>query len=827
MLGRPASLVTPCESSMNRTVRSWRLLPAALCAALLACASSATAQQVTDPSAHLGRPLAADFQLADWGEVSGYYERLSEESPNVQLERVGRTTEGREFLLAVVSSAENLARLDELKQHAATIADPRGASAADLERALEGGRPFLMVSNAMHSTEAAAPQFGMELVHTLATSEEEPWTSARRELVVLVLPCTNPDGLDRVVDWYRSTVGSPHEAARLPQLYQRYAGHDNNRDWFMLALDETRLVTRLLYRDWHPQVYWDVHQQGQRGERLFVPPFRDPLNPNLDPVVIAGIDLLGTRALLDLTREGLRGVATGVTFDMWWNGGNRNVPVRHNIIGLLTEAASVDLASPVFLRPDEVRGPNSTNLPSNTHPAPWPGGWWRLRDIVDYEMAFARSLVRSLSVEPRTWLGSALEVSRRAIAEGREGTPRAWVLPADAPDPDAVRRLVDTLLLGGVELFVARAEVRADGRTWPAGSIVIRRDQPYGDHVKDLFEVQRYPAGSAPYDVAGWTLPLLLGVPRVEVVGELEAELAPALGVDEALAGFVALDDGAPMSVARGDAWRRAFAELAAGRPVGCPGGTLEIAPDGSKVIERLPRVGLYAPWSGSMSEGWMRWVFERFGLEYVTVRNETLRSGRLEDLLDVLVLPDVSGRALDRGLAPGSSLDALTGGLDPEGAIAIEEFVRGGGRLVAIEDAAAWAIELFDLPLVDVTRGEESGGFSCPGSVLRGVAEDGGLTWDLPASVALFFSRSFAWRVDGDAEHEGELQTLLRYAPTRVLLSGWAREPERIAGKAAWVRAEHGQGAVHLFGFSPHYRSWSQGTFQLLFRAILLDVRD
>ncbi len=833
---RPLARAPASSGAYNPTPAVRRLLSPLT---LLLSSCIAAAQQVPGPAEHLGRELAADFQLADWGEVSSYYRELAARSPRVHLERVGATTEGRDFLLAVISSEQNLARLDELKRHAARLADPRGASAEEKRRAVEQGRPFLMISLSMHSTETAAPQFGMQLAWKLATSDEEPYRRAREELVVLILPCTNPDGLEQVVAWYRRTVGTPHEASGMPELYQRYAGHDNNRDWFMLSLDETRLVTRLLYKEWHPQVYWDVHQQGQRAERMFVPPFRDPLNPNLDPAVVAGIGALGSRALLDMTREGLTGVATGVTFDMWWNGGNRNVPVRHNIIGLLTEAASVDVASPVFVRPEDLRAPGGAGDygPQNGFPAPWPGGWWRLRDSVEYELGFARSLLRSLSAEPRTWLAGALAAAERAVEEGRSGSPRAWLIPSDNDDRGAVARLVDTLLLCGVELQVAEARFEADQRTWPGGTLVIRRDQPYGAHVKDLFEVQRYPGGPPPYDVAGWTLPLLLGVRRVEVVRDFQAPVRPVATLEEALSGFrpgIESDAGAErMPAIESETWPKLFAALAEGRAFTFEGGVFSAGESGASpeatVLRRLPRVGLYAPWSGSMSEGWLRWVFEESGLPYTTVRNEALRAGRLSDLFDVLVVPDVSSRTLDRGRAPLGVPAEFAGGLDPEGAVAIEEFVRGGGTLLAIEAAAQWAIELFDLPLFDLAHGEGAGEFSCPGSVLRGVPRPANFTAGLPGSLALFFEGSSAWRAATSEEREGrpereEPQTLLDYAPTRLLLSGWIREPERIAGRSAWVRARHGTGTVHLYGFSPHYRSWTQQTFPLLFRAILLD---
>lgn len=844
-----------------------------------ACATAQTAQSaptaVPTPAAHLGRPLASDFVLPDWNEVRSYFEKLDAASPRVTAQNVGKSTEGRDFQLVTISAESNLRDLERLRGYAKLLADPRGATAAQRDEALARGKVFLFVSCAMHATECASPQFAMQFAHDLATLDAEPWASARENCVVLLAPSLNPDGLDDVVTWYRRVVGTPYEAAELPKLYQRYAGHDNNRDWFTLTQAETRIVTRLLYSECFPQVYWDVHQQGSGAERFFVPPFRDPLNPNLDPAIVGAINLLGIRAQLDMTREGKTGVATGGTYDMWWNGGNRNVPVRHNILGLLTEAASSRLASPIFQEASALRAPDGTGAyaPSNTFPSPWPGGWWRLRDIVDYELAFARSLVASLSRERELFLRNALEAADRTLAVGPDEAPQAWIVPADQRDPGATRRLVDVLLATGIELEVAEAPLRADGREYAAGSIVIRRAQPYGIHVKDLFDVQRYPAGDPPYDVAGWTLPFLFGVRRVEVVDAVEGRTRRVTTIDEACAKLERRDlERDVLSLRDSDAWKRAFELLRGGtklvyRSAGEHAGTLapagalrdddvldnaprtterkvgaseEIAaskaakPDANAPLEiaSLPRVGLYAPWTGSMDEGWARWVFDTFGLPYTTVRNEMLRAGALADFVDVLVIPSLGARELDSGRAPMSAPEELTGGLDPEGAVAVEEFVRGGGTLVALGGSSRWAIDLLRLPLVDVLGEAENKEFSCPGSVLRVVPESKhAAAADLDASVAVFFSRGLAFREMTEKEREtsssprsqSHVDVLARYAPSRVLLSGWIKNPDAIAGKAAWARVEHGRGAVHLFGFRPQFRGWSQAAFHLLFRAVLL----
>lgn len=842
---------------------------------LLSCASaSGQATGAASPEAFLGRPVGTDFELADWEQVSGYYRELADASRRVELTKVGETTEGRDFLIAVISSEANLERIEEIKGHARMIADPRGKSESELRRATRDGKVIVFVTPSMHSTEVAATEMGMRFAWMLATSDEQPWKSAREETVVVITPSLNPDGVDHVVEWYREHVGTNLEGTSLDKLYQFYTGHDNNRDWFMLTQTETRHLTRLLYQEWFPQILWDVHQQGNSKERFFVPPYRDPLNPNLDAGIVAGINLIGTRAVMDMTREGFTGIATGVSYDNWWNGGNRSVPCRHNVIGILTEAASAKYASPIFQEVSSLRDPlgSSRYQPSNQFLRPWAGGWWRVSDIIDYELAFGRSLLGSVSREPRFWLTNALEAAKRNIDSDVRGGPRGWLIPIDNPDRGATRRMIDVLLASGVEVHVAEASFEADGREFPAGTIVLRRDQPYGGYVQDLFELQDFPPGTNPYDVTGWTLPLLLGVRRVEVTRDFSVSTRPVSTPEEATEAFAGDPrlgefgdgtgeesgnaDGAGgtaevVSLADSDGWIRLIEAVRDGGSarvrLGGEGAGLaaiggerdDDASSGESVtrIDAMPRIGVYAPWAASMDEGWLRWVLDEFDVPFQRIRNETIRDGQLHELVDVLILPSVTRGSIDRGRSPDGSPREISGGLDPEGALAVQRFVRGGGRLITLGSSSAWAIDLFGLPLTDVTRGNEAGDFSCPGSILRGVVEPHALTAGLPGEISLFFSRSSGWKRTGDSDRDaegvngGSIKTLLRYAPNRLLLSGFIRNPETLEGSDAWVVAECGEGEVHLFGFRPHYRAWTQATFHLLFRSIFLatpvDVRD
>ena len=399
-------------------------------------------------------------------------------------------------------------------------------------------------------------------------------------------------------------------------------------------------------------------------------------------------------------------------------------------------------------------------------------------------------------------------------------------------------KLIDTLIASGVEVQAASSPFTADGREYPAGTVVLWRDQPYGNYVKDLFELQAFPPGVKPYDVSGWTMPLLLGVRRVTVTTDFTARTAPLAKAADVLAAFPGdpRADETTLSAADGTTWTTLAGELQAGREFsfhteGEKAGTFSpgSASDHNAVhLDELPRVGVYSPWSESMDEGWLRYVLDDFKIPFVTVKNEQLRAGDLGAVYDVLVIPDVTAGRLNAGRTPGTLPPQFTGGLDPEGALAVEAFVRGGGKLVCLGDSSTWAVDLFRLPVVETTKGAKD--FSCPGSILRGTFEQHPLTAGLPADTPLFFAGGLAWRPmtsgERDSSHaaKAEITTLLRYAPNHTLLSGYLSGGEAIAGQSAWMTTRVGDGTIHLFGFRPHYRGWSQVTFPLLFRALLME---
>src|SRR5881394_4084532 len=564
------------------------------------------------PAASVGFEPGTDSMLADWKQVSGYMNQLAQQSPFVRVDTLGKTTEGRPFLLMTITSPANQQRLAEIKRAQALLADPRRLTDAELKRIRAEQPAVILISNNIHSTEVASSQMGMTLAYRLTTDPE-----LRRLLdsvVVLMIPSMNPDGLDTVVSWYRRYKGTRYEGGPLPWLYHKYIGHDNNRDWFMLTQVETRLVTRMLYKDWFPEIVYDVHQMGANGVRLFVPPFQDPVNPNLDPALVAGINLVGAQMAASLYDAGATGIAHQQTYDLWWHGGFRSTPTRHNMIGILTEAASTRLGSPMTLSVDSVRQPGR----GVNYAAPWPGGTWHLGDIVRYELIASQALVHLAARDRVNVIDRFVGLGRRAVEAGLAGNPFAYVLPPDQRDPEAWSSLANVLRIGGVEVRRAAEPFTADGRSYPAGSLVVPMGQPYRAHAKDLLEPQQYtPVNDRPpYDVAGWTLPYTMGV-RADVVNQpFNANL---VNVDSVVVAPGKIQGSGDVFVLRNrtNAESRAVAQLlGAGQSVTVLGDSLIVrgprarailseeaarhgfnvtavrtAPAGGRTVQRLPRI--------------------------------------------------------------------------------------------------------------------------------------------------------------------------------------------------------------------------------------------
>lgn len=833
--------------------------------------ASPAAGQAPAPEAFFGFRMGADGQLADWPSIERYFRAVDAASDRVQLVDAGPTTEGRRIIAAIISSPANIREIDTLQIDNRLLADPRRlANDREAEAILSGARPVVAIGASIHASEIGASQSANELLYELATADDTRTRDILDNVVVILFPSLNPDGHTMVVDWHRRVRGTPFEGGPMPWMYHRYVGHDINRDMFMLNMQESRTLAHFFSRVWHPQVFLAMHQMGSNGPRYFVPPNYDPIDENQDPLIWREAALLGSAMAMELEREGKAGVISNAMYDYYWPGYEDSAPLGRNTVCLLTEAASARLASPVEVAPKDLRGA-PRGLPDYraqiNFPNPWPGGTWRLRDIVDYNLIAMRGLLSASARYKDELLANFLAMGRRSIARGEAGGPAAFVIPPEQHDRAAAAKLVSLMADGGVDVYQVQEPFKAGETFYPEGTIVIPMAQPFRAYAKSLLEVQRYPVRKLapeapperPYDAAGWTLPYQMGVkvevvnaafdapvmakvdrgtvPPAYVLGHARPDyfLVDARGNAGVLAANRLLEAGIPLewSVATssldGFTWAPgtlvvrqpgkarpvldAIARNLGLRVVGMRGRPPVSAPVAAA------RTGLYRPWMDAIDEGWTRWLLEQYEFPFQTVRDADVRAGNLRAAYDVIILPSIAPRRIVDGNRAGSVPDEYVGGLGEAGLAALKAFVEAGGTLVCLDQSAALAIETFGLPIRNVVQGLAPAEFFCPGSVLRlDVDPDQPLGFGMAPETAAFFAMGAAY----EATAAAGLRTIARYGAKDVLLSGWLEGEGKIAGRGAAVEVSAGQGRVVLIGFRAQHRGQSHATFRLLFNAIL-----
>lgn len=802
------------------------------------------------PENDLGFKIGTDRKLAKWERFVAYFEHLDAASDRMTVENLGKTTLGKPFIAATISAPENLRRLEDYKQIQANLADPRRFKLDDkvARELIQRGKTIVVITCSIHSTEVGGTFTAAELAYRLTSSNAPEIKQILENTIIVLVPSLNPDGTDIVADWYQKTLGTPAEGTSPPELYHHYTGHDNNRDWYAFTQVETQLTVDKILNVWHPNILHDIHQQGSFGSRLFVPPYVEPWEPNIDPALIAGVNALGSAMAWDVTAQGKSGVSINSSYDAWSPA--RAYAHYHGGLRILSETASAKLATPIEI-PFERLGPGigyHAKVQTWNFPKLWPGGKWTIADIVDYQTTAAMALLKHAANYREQYLHSFYEINKRAVSakpdiyayllpepdfpksladdaeklansNKNEGTrtekehkeddsdmKKIARAPASSEEvnyyyqTEGLDRTLGILKRGGVEVLNAAKEFTADGKTYPKGTHVILMQQPYASFAKTMLERQHYPdlreypggPPKRPYDVTAHTLPLLMNLQAIPIKQPFTV-------------------DG-----------RREPTALVLQARVRSNSGV---------------RVGLYQNYLPSMDEGWTRWMFDQYKFPYARLKQEEIRSGFLRSKFDAIILPDQSARAIAEGISASSGRESgegeasgtypgeFTGGLGETGIKALRDFVEAGGTLITFNNASNFAIEKLGVPVRNVLQGASSREFYCPGSILRTQLDaSSNLTFGMEKESIAWFEQSPAFEV----LEPNTVRVIARYASdTNPLLSGWILGDQLIRGKAALVEAKMGKGRVIMFGFRPQYRGQSLATFPLLFNAILTSKTD
>lgn len=860
-----------------------KLLKPTLACLLAAAVPCGLLAQVPAPASVIGWEPGEDYKLADYGQIRSYLEALDDASDRMQLFTIGRSAEGRPLLLAVISSEANMRKLDRYRAISRRLAAGEGLSDEEARALAREGRAVVWVDAGIHATEVAGPQFSPVFAHRMVASEDPEFRRIRDEVIVLLMPVMNPDGLDLVADWYRRNLDTEFETVGLPVLYHKYVGHDNNRDWFMIQQPETRAVAGQLWEHWFPQIVVNHHQTGPFPARIFIPPFADPVNPHIPPLVIAGVNLVGTAMQQQFALEGKPGTVSRMRYTQWWNGGVRTAPYFHNQIGILTEVALHRYATPKYYEPDSLpktfRDGTPADRPSIWYPDPWKGGWWRIGDAVDYFQTATLGVLKAAASLREDWLYNVYLLARNAMERGVD-RPYAYLVPLDRQaDPWEALELLRVLHLGGIRVHRAVEDFEAAGERYAAGTYVLQAAQPYRAHLLDLMEPQEYPDRRAypggppivPYDLTGWTLPLQMGVSvarlestatiRLEEVAELAPRPGRVIGSGPAFS-LSAESNAAHLVVNRLLQAGYRVGRLSRARSSGdtsLPPGTFVVRADTALLRELAvqtglgfrtldageaigeaemtaigaPAIGVYRSWVPSMDEGWGRWVLERYGFDFTSLADAEVRAGGFDEL-DAIVLPHQAAEDLLHGHPPGTMPAEYTGGIGLEGALNLKRWVEGGGTLVAIDGASDFVIDQFGLPVRNAVRDVAPESLSVPASLVRmEVDREDPIGFGLPEETAAFFVRSRAFETvelagDRDAAERADVDVVARYGASDLLLSGWETGADAyLAGRPAVVRIALGRGQVVLIGFRSHFRAQPRATFKLLFNALFASAAE
>jgi len=836
--------------------------------------NAAAQEEITSPEKYFGFQMGADRKMARWDKIVEYFYHLEKESGKLKVINMGPSTMGHPFLVVIISSPGNLANLDRFMEINKKISDPRGIDENEINALIREGRAVICQSMSLHATEIGGTQMVPELTHDLISRNDTETQRILDNVLYFMIPSFNPDGQIMVTDWYRKTVGTKHEGISLPWLYHKYVGHDNNRDGDFLSMVESKYAAKLMYVDWPPQTYIDHHQMGSYGARFYVPPYCEPIRPYADPLIWREISWYGAHIAYKLEEAGKKGILNAAQYPGWGHFGWHWITPFHNIAGMLTESAGTNLATPIYIHPEQLRA-GARAFPEyeaqSTFPNPWPGGWWHLRDIVEQKKISAWALLDLAAKNRETVLRNAYLKAKRQTKRGAKGKPNAVVIPAEQHDPLTAIKMINILLQSGIEIKKAIQDFTVNGRIYKKDSYLISFAQPKMGLIRNLLVQTRYAdnawtrdsdgAPLRPYDLSTHNMHEFMGVCVDPISGDFEGDFE-LLNEREPLSGEVVSGGrGYILDGRLNDSFKAVNMLLDKGIKIGRIDGHVKghrpgdfIIQDGSEsvlsrvaeetgvdfaLLDELPkegiltvkrkRLGMYQRYyGGNMDEGWTRFLLEQFAFPYKSLMDDEIKKGDLKKNYDVIILPSDSPGMITGDLPErykrrmAEYPEEYKTGIKKIGVDNLKQFVKDGGTLVTLANACEFAIKEFELDVRNAVDGLRSTEFFCSGSTVKVVFDNSHpLTYGMPDEGVVVFTSSPAFEII-PSRHNDSYKTVVRYKDKDLLQSGWLIGEKKLAKKAAMVCAQYGKGRVVLIGFRTQHRFQTHGTFKLLFNSII-----
>jgi len=877
------------------------------------------AQTVPSPKSHFGFNIGDNYQLATFTQTEAYLKKIAAVSKKVKLQVIGKTEEGRNQYMVIVSDPSNLANIEKYKSISQKLAHAEDISLAEATQMANEGKAVVWIDGGLHATEVTGIHQWIESIYQLITRTDEETKRILKSTIILFVHA-NPDGQELVSNWYMRNIDTlKRTTSSLPRLYQKYIGHDNNRDFYMTNMQESKNMSRQQYIEWMPQVLYNHHQTGPPGTVVAGPPYRDPFNYVYDPLLVTGIDALGAAMSSRLNAEGKPGytMKAGSVYSTWWNGGLRTTAYYHNIIGLLTEIIGNPTPSNIPLVPQRL-------IPNSATPYPITPQKWYFKNSIDYSVSLNYAVLNYAARYKEELLLNIYKMGRHSIEAGSKDN---WTLyskraeavaellktekvtgnidsfqttvfnkvyknPANrdargyivtANQTTSAIDFINILIQSGIKVEKATANFSVAGKNYPSGSYIVKTNQAFRPHVIDMFEPQdhpndfQYPGGPPvrPYDAAGWTPAFTMGIEFDRVledfngpfetiaygsiqkpIGKINAgketvgysfstkENAAYYAINTLLAmGVEVFKNKDQYFIASNTADKKlqeTIELLSAEKGIIFNGVTAKPTNMNDKIMPQ--RIALWDKYGGSMSSGWVRWIFEKYNFPFQLIYAKEIDASNLKDKYDVIVFVEGAIPSLKSEL--GNSYEekepkaedipemyqATLGKITAEKSIpALNAFLQNGGTIITIGSSANLAYHL-NLPvknaLVEMVAGKEKTlpgeKFYIPGSVMQITLDNEyKANWGMNKNADVYFSASPVFKLLPDAIARKEVVPLAWYASDKTLRSGWAFGQSYLQDGVAAFEAKVGNGKLFVYGPEITFRGQTHSNYKMLFNQL------